>query len=132
LAFAIIDHVKQIADLVQKYQDMELYQSIVNLKGEIIDLQEQLLALRQELAASKAEIKNLDDQLQLKGKLERIGLFYYLEGDDAGYCARCWEIDRKLSHIATIMFKDQGLRQGCPQCKTAYHGSPRRGAIKQE
>jgi len=45
----IIDHAKDIAELIKKYNDAELYQKIVNLRDEIFELREDNLKLKEKI-----------------------------------------------------------------------------------
>ena len=42
----ILGHAKEVAELVRKYNNMELYQKIVDLRDEIFQLSEENLSLK--------------------------------------------------------------------------------------
>ena len=89
---SIIDNAKDIANLIKKYNDQELYEKIVELREEILELREESLKL-------KEENKRLRDADKFKGKLIRKGNCYYLEDDQEGehpYCTTCWDYEQRL------------------------------------
>jgi len=45
----IIDNAKDIAELIKKYNDIELYQKIIDLRDEIFELREDNLKLKEKL-----------------------------------------------------------------------------------
>ena len=88
----ILDHAKEIAELVKKYNDQDLYQRIVELREEILQLREDNLRLRE-------ETKSLQEANDVGKRLKRDGNRYYLDDDSEKnhpYCMTCWDADRKL------------------------------------
>ncbi len=130
MAIQIIENVKQITDLIQQYHDIELQQKMMDLKSQIIDLQELNLAHHQKIAALNTEKADLQRLLEIKGTIKRLGAFYFLDGDEDGYCPKCWEVNHVLSHITVLRHEKLGLSQACPNCKTMYHGSSRRKDVQ--
>jgi hypothetical protein len=122
----IIENAKEVADLIKKIGDQELYRRIVDLQGEVVELTGKVVTLSQQLLDSQQKSTALEELLKVKGKMEKHGYFYFLGDDPDGHCARCWEVDRKIVHIASIRHDKLGIQWTCPQCKTAYHGSHRR------
>ena len=99
----VIDQAKELASLIKKIGDVELYRRIVELEGEIIELTRS----KRELEESK---RNLESQLALKKSISFESPFYFQEGDEIPICPRCWEKDDRLVHLT-----------GCPPRKvTAY------------
>jgi regulator of replication initiation timing len=89
---SIIDHAREIAELVKKYNDQDLYQKIVDLREEILGLREENLTLRD-------ENRRLKESQALSAKLVRHGNCYYREEDTEHtkpFCLACWDADRKL------------------------------------
>ncbi len=109
----LIDNLKDVADLVRKAGDTELYRRITALEGEVIDLTR---------ANRHLELENED----LKGKLAvRAAMtfkppFWYVEGDDVPYCPQCWEADAKQVHLQGPDEVGAGMRFDCPNCKQMF------------
>ena len=106
-----LEHVKEIAALVKKYEDQDLYQRIVDLRDEIFALREENLSLKETL-------KQMQDAADISDDLVREGNFYYRKlagGSKAGpYCLACWDGDRKLVSVQLYRY---GQYQ-CGRCQT--------------
>ncbi|MEO7299224.1 MAG: hypothetical protein ABI042_11690 [Verrucomicrobiota bacterium] len=91
-----LEHVKEIALLVKKYQDQDLYQKIVDLRDEIFAIREENLDL-------KEKFKQLNEAADISTQLIRKGNFYNRktpEGVESGpYCLACWDGARKLVNV---------------------------------
>jgi len=88
----VIEHAKELADLIKKYNDQDLYERIVTLREEI-------LALREENLSLKEEVNHLQKKADVSDQLIRMGNCYYLNNDEKKerpYCLTCWDYDRKL------------------------------------
>ena len=80
---SIIDNVKEIAVLVKKLGDIELYRRIVELEGEVIEL-------TQEKREFEEKIQTVEKKLAFSKKMTFRDPFWYAEGDNIPYCPRCW------------------------------------------
>jgi hypothetical protein len=78
---SIIDNAKEIADLVKKMGDIELYRKIVALEGEVIDLTREKRGLEEKLF-------ELERSVELRRSLTFKEPFYFEENDTTPYCAR--------------------------------------------
>ncbi|MDD5483941.1 MAG: hypothetical protein PHP98_09910 [Kiritimatiellae bacterium] len=76
---SIIENAKEIADLIKKIGDVELYRRIVELEGEIIELTR---AKRQ----TEAKVERLAEVLNKKEQMLFQKPFYYLSIDPHPYC----------------------------------------------
>ena len=97
---SIIDHAKEIADLIKKYNDQDLYERIVTLREEI-------LALREENLSLKEEVKRLQSNADISDRLIRKGNCYYFKDDEKGehpFCLTCWDSDHKLVSLMLSQF----------------------------
>ena len=107
----IIDHAKELADLIKKYNDQDLYERIVTLREEILTLREENLSL-------KEEVKRFQATTDISGRLIREGNCYFLNDDENRkhpYCLTCWDSDRKLVNL--ILSEDRsGKRITCGIC----------------
>ena len=107
----ILDHAKEIAELVKKYNDQDLYERIVKLQEEILQLREDNLGLRE-------QVKALKETADVSTRLHRVGNQYFLDDDtnrERPYCLTCWDADRKL--VSLFVNKDKfGTRIRCGIC----------------
>ncbi len=111
---SIIDNAKEIASLVQKLGDIDLYRKIVELEGEIIELTREKRQVEERLA----DIQRNQEIIQ---KLHFDSPFYATEGGAELYCARCVESDRRAVHVVKTGELEMGRRVYlCPQCKSKY------------
>jgi hypothetical protein len=122
----IIDNAKEVADLIKKIGDQELYRRIVDLQGEVVELSGRVVTLSQLLLTSEQKIAELDALLNIRGKMQRLGSFYFLVDDPDGHCPKCWEVDHRMVHVVSMRHDKMGIQWTCPQCRTAYRGSPKR------
>lgn len=106
----IIDNAKEIADLIKKLNNIELYRKIVELEAEIIDLQR---------AKNDLDLKvtGLQAALQQKKSMSFKHPFYFAEGDPIPFCAKCWEAEHNAIHLVG---PDQHGDRYCRNCKTCY------------
>ena len=111
---SIVDNAKEIASLVKKIGDVELYRKIVELEGEIIELTRTNRELEDNLS-------NLSRSQDIIETLKFDSPFYISENGDELYCARCIESEQIAIHLADTGNKN--LRRSiweCPQCKSQY------------
>jgi argonaute-like protein implicated in RNA metabolism and viral defense len=109
----IIEHARDIAELVKKYNDQDLYERIVKLREEILALREENLQLRE-------NVKTLTDAAAIQNEIVRHGNCYY-RTDDAEhkqpYCLTCWDYERKLvGLILSPNYYDGGTLIKCGVC----------------
>lgn len=110
----IIDNAKEIASLVKKIGDIELYKKIVELESEIIELTREKRLFEEKLAGitlSQAIIETLHFETP-----------FYTNADGSElFCARCIEADRQAFHVAKTGELDMKRRvYFCPQCKSRF------------
>ena len=108
---SILDHAKEIAELVKKYNDQDLYERIVGLREEILQLRDDNLGLHE-------QIKSLKEANDITARLRREGNCYFLDDDKEKmrpYCLTCWDADQKL--VSLIINKDKfGMHIKCSIC----------------
>jgi hypothetical protein len=108
----IIDNVKDIAELIKKYNDADLYQKIVDLRDEIFELREDNLKLKEKIKALKEE-KEINEKMVFEPP------FYWLkdgEKKDGPYCQKCYDDNKKVIRV-------QDLKNGfwnCLVCKSRF------------
>jgi len=108
---SIISNAKEIADLIKKVGDMELYRKIVELEGEIIELTRK----NRELEDQVDELKKLVDTAKT---MEFRKPFYYTAGDPTPFCPRCWEVDKLTIHLVDL--NTVGSPWECKKCSSRF------------
>ena len=91
----IVQHAKELADLIKKYNDQDLYQRIVELREEILQLREENLSL-------KEQVTILEVNSQIANDLVRDGNCYYRKADEKRshpLCMTCWDYDQKAVNL---------------------------------
>ncbi len=121
-ASAAIQGIREIADLVRKYNDYPLYEKIVHLQEQLIDLSTERGHLRDENAA-------LREQLDHRSQTVFRNPYYYAEGDEVPLCPRCYETSSStlrvhLTHPAVEM--QNGFGRVCRGCKWFFLEGPER------
>jgi hypothetical protein len=109
----VVENMKDVADLVKKFNDIELNRRILDLENQVLDLAR---AKRR----GEETIEELERTLKFKGELVFREPFYLLQGDTTPFCPNCWEKDHRAIHVV-YMWTDGGVtRRDCPNCKTEY------------
>ena len=110
----IVDRVKDIAELIKKYNNVELNRKIIDLRDEIFELKEDNLKL-------KEKIKALDEEKKINEKMVFESPFYWLkdgENKDGPYCQKCYDDKKQLIRL-------QDNKNGyweCLNCKNSFAG----------
>jgi hypothetical protein len=112
---SMIEEVKEIADLIKKVGDADLYRRIVNLEAEVIELTRNNRHLGQ-------KVEELQDSLKISKKLTFKDPYYWVEGDPTPYCPACWDSKKLATHIVKITHPMLHHRKECPCCKHVYEG----------
>lgn len=107
----VVENVKDVAELIKKFGDIELNRKILTLETEVLDL-------TRDKRRAEEKVEQLERSLQFKEKLTFREPYYYLEGDSAPYCPGCWESTRVAVHVATHPTY-MSMKQ-CPACKHLY------------
>jgi hypothetical protein len=125
----LIDTSLEIVKLASKIANPELVQAATRANIEALELSSKNLELRQRAEELENQVKELKAQLLLTGEVFREGDLVFREGEQRGYCSRCWDVERKLVHIVSMGAGGRNGHNGCPQCKTFYNfghvGNPR-------
>ena len=111
---SVISNAKEIADLIKKLGDVELYRKIIELEGEIIELTREKHILDE-------RVQELSNTLKTKENMTFRQPFYYQEGDNVPFCPRCWEADNTAVHVVNGGHFHAGTRHTCPSCNTIIH-----------
>jgi hypothetical protein len=122
----LLDSSMEVMKLAGKIANPELVQAAMKANVEALELSSKNLELQRKAGELERRVSDLEAKLKLTGQVFREAGFVYLEGDPDGYCSRCWEVDHSLVHIIQMHFGKDGVKPGCPECKTAmWHHPPR-------
>lgn len=90
---SLYEGIKDVASIVQKADNIELYQKVINLQKEALDLIEENMLL-------KDRIRRLEEKRLIKDNLVFKDNCYYLKTEndtfDGPFCSTCWDKDNKL------------------------------------
>ncbi len=109
----LIENMKELADLIKKAGDIELYRKIVEAEGEI-------MGLTQENRRLGEKVLELERTLALQKRMEFKELFYFQDGDKTPHCPNCWEASKLAVHVTLIFDDPKRTRWDCPHCKQTY------------
>ncbi len=110
-----VENIKEVADLVKKFNDIELNRRILKLEEEVIDL-------TRDKRRADDQVEELQRALKLKGELKFKDPYYWLDGDSFPYCPGCWDAKRVAVHIVTVTHPMLHHQKQCPSCKHVYEG----------
>lgn len=127
---SIVSNAKEIAELVKKLGNIDLYRKIIDLEGEIVDLSGENHSLKQ-------QNQDLSQKLQVRERLKFDGKVYWLEEDgkkDGPFCQRCYDVDTKLVRLqsgaaddydaeSNQVYRDAIKYRHCLQCKASYQSA---------
>ncbi|MBZ5627003.1 MAG: hypothetical protein LAQ69_51260 [Acidobacteriia bacterium] len=108
---SIISNAREIADVVKKLGNIDLYRKIVDLEGEIIELTGQNHLLLE-------KIGDLEKALKTKAQLLFEKNVYWLaeaQAKDGPYCQRCYDVAGKL-----VRLQPWDDLWACFECKQHY------------
>ena len=115
----LYEGIKDVAKLVQKADNIDLYRQLLDLEAEALEMQDQIQKLREENSRLKAINVIQDDIIFFPDP-------YIMRKSDSKsicYCAACWGDKQKL---IPLQKHGEGLKyMECPLCKaniTKMHG----------
>lgn len=113
MGIGILDEVKSVAKTIQKINNIELYQKILNLQGDIMQLLEENSTL-------KTENSSLKHKLSIKESLKFENDVYWMEKSkgvkEGPFCSCCWDTKQQLVRMLVCGNPDYS---NCPICKVA-------------
>ena len=112
----LLENMKEIADLIKKAGDVDLYRRIVESEGEVVDLTREKRKLED-------RVRELENQLALRKKMACKPPFYWQEGDDTPFCPTCWETKKLAVHLAFASEATDGTRWDCKSCQQRHTDS---------
>ena len=111
---SLIENTKEIAELVKKLGNIDLYRKIVELEGEIIEISRQKLHLEQ-------RVDELEKVTKLRAEMKFREPLYFREGDATPFCPTCFEKDEKPIHLVDYGTLSGGkTRWYCTACKEEF------------
>jgi len=114
-----IGMVKEVVELVRKYNDLPLYQKIVELQGAVVELSGERIGLADKLQQAERRIAQLEEALRVT-KVLRVGIdSYWTEDGDGPFCIGCWDTKRSL--VRLVRSPGVMVFHTCPSCKTPVH-----------
>jgi hypothetical protein len=109
----LIDNMKELADLIKKAGDVDLYRKIVESEGEVMDLTREKRQLED-------RVRELEGLLALQKIMVFKEPFFWQEGDGTPFCPACWEDKRAAIHLFLVFDNLERIRRDCPACKSVY------------
>ncbi len=109
-AMSVIEHAKELADLIQKVGDIELYRKIVALQGEVVQLSTRNFELEKQSAELKAALEQKRATRHERSLLWR-------EGDPVPFCPLCAENNDRHIHMFGVAMSGANVeRWACSIC----------------
>lgn len=106
----VVENMKDIADLIRKAGDIDLYRKIVESEGEVIELTRENRRLEE-------KVHELEKTLAFRGKMTFKEPFWYQEGDETPFCPACYEAKDRAVHVKFVT----DSRWDCPSCGHIYY-----------
>lgn len=108
-----VENVKEIADLIGKFHDIELNRRILKLEEEVLDL-------TRDKRRAEEKVEELQRSLKLKQELIFDEPFYWLKEDHIPFCPACWIDKQRAVHVTLFQEGTRFVRHICPLCKHNY------------
>ena len=92
----VLKNLKEIGELIRKYNNMEAVFQIIDVQQEILNMQNEIFQIRKENEELKS-IKDIENRI-----IRHKGDTYITLKDDSNnilYCSRCWDKERKLVQL---------------------------------
>lgn len=110
----VVENLKDVADLVKKAGEIELYKKISAAEDEVRELTRDKRRLED-------RVEELERALTFKEQTVFRAPFYYSkEGDQTPYCAHCLEKSKHAVHVVLQFDNEEHTRWDCPACKYEY------------
>jgi hypothetical protein len=110
----VVENLKDLAELVKKAGQIELYKKISEAEDEVREVAREKRRLEDRVA-------ELERALSFKEETVFRAPFYYLkEGDQTPYCPCCWENQKTPVHVILIFDHPHATRWDCKVCKNTF------------
>jgi hypothetical protein len=113
----VVENMKDVADLVKKFNDIELNRRILNLENEVLDLS-------RDKRRAEEKVEELERAFKFSKELVLRDGFYWAEGDTTGFCTACWDAKHLAVHVTRLPLPVGNCRFQCPHCKAPYAMRP--------
>lgn len=96
------DTFKEVLNLAQKADNIELYRKLLDVSKDALELQSEVYKLTEENRSLKAQLNEKRDANIIEADLELTQQGYYIRksereaGKNTMYCAACWQNMKKL------------------------------------
>jgi superfamily II helicase len=107
----LYEGIKDVAKVIQKADNVELYQKLIDLSSQALDMQDEITELRTENKELKKE-RETEEQI-----VRHTELYITLGSDNTKYCTHCWDASKKLIQVSLV--QQSGNYTGkfiCPKC----------------
>lgn len=108
-----VENIKEVADLVKKFNDIDLNRRILALENEVLDLSREKRRLEE-------RTEELERTLRLQQEIAFDEPYCWLTGDSIPFCPACWEDKHKAVHLVFSFDNGRVARHDCPVCKHGY------------
>lgn len=118
---SILTEVKEIANLVQKIDNIELNRKILDLQAEVMELIEENGRLCEDSKALRDKLRWQSDM-----KVGQNSYWCAKDGDlDGPFCTNCWDASRILIRLVSIdgLLSRAGNHK-CPKCSNQMDSAP--------
>jgi hypothetical protein len=109
----VVEQMKEVADFVKRYNDIDLNRRILSLETEVLDLS-------RDKRRAEERVEELEEALKYKGQLTFKESFFWRDGDPYPYCPACWDGKKALVHIVRGQIQNMGPQLQCPVCGHNY------------
>jgi hypothetical protein len=108
-----VENVKETADLIGKFHDIELNRRILKLEEEVLDL-------TREKRRAEDKVEELERALKFSREPKFKAPFYWLHGDNNPFCPGCWDSKHLAIHVTDSWDPVRYTHKECPACKHHY------------
>jgi len=110
----VVDRAKELATLIKKLDDIDLYRKIVELEGEIIELTRQNRELGE-------RVEDFERSSDIINKLTYDPPFYVGDLPSDLYCSHCIEVHKMPVHLVKTTRAEMRRRiYSCPKCSNEF------------
>jgi hypothetical protein len=109
----LLENMKEVADLIKKAGDIDLYRKIVESEGEVMELTREKRMLED-------RVSELEKLLALQKQMIFKPPFYWQEGDETPYCPACWEARKTAVHLTFDFDNPRRTKWDCKSCQQTY------------
>lgn len=111
---SLYDSFKDVLNIAQKADNVELYRQLLDLSAEALELQSKVNSLTQENERLK---KEMQEEKSIQRHTD--GNYITLIGDEEEirYCSTCWGNEKKLIQL----MDDEDVREGLPKCPVCFN-----------